>query len=205
MDQTGAGAATKHFFNWLILWTKWEQELLLNIFSTDPFCGPNVGAAPEHFFNRLILWTTQEQELLPNIFSTDWFCGPNGSRCCYPKFQLTNLWIQNRVGTANQNFYRPTNQFVDQCCYPKKISTNRPICGPMGAHTNCTHWSIIPKTQGISSSVNDQLYHEHQLSPLAPYTTVHYVTLLFGLILTRWANICGKSSKPSNFQQFQWA
>jgi hypothetical protein len=131
-------------------------------------------AATEHFFNRPIL------------------CGPNGSGCCYPKFQPTDFWIRNGVGTANQNFYQPTNQFVDRCCYPKKNYFYRPTdLWTKREPILITHRPIIPKTRGISSSVNDRLYHEHQLSPLAPYTTVHYVTSLFGLIPTRWANICG--------------
>jgi hypothetical protein len=134
-------------------------------------------AATEHFFNRPIL------------------CGPNGSGCCYPKFQPTDFWIRNGVGTANQNFYQPTNQFVDRCCYPKKNYFYRPTdLWTKREPILITHRPIIPKTRGISSSVNDRLYHEHQLSPLAPYTTVHYVTSLFGLIPTRWANICVRSS-----------
>jgi hypothetical protein len=136
-------------------------------------------AATEHFFNRPIL------------------CGPNGSGCCYPKFQPTDFWIRNGVGTANQKFYQPTNQFVDRCCYPKKNYFYRPTdLWTKREPILITHRPIIPKTRGISSSVNDRLYHEHQLSPLAPYTTVHYVTSLFGLIPTRWANICESEMRP---------
>jgi len=161
--------------------------LLPNIFQpTDILDQSGVGAATQHF-------------------STNRYFRPIGGGCCYcyPFFRPT-FFGPLGGGRCSPTFFQPTdfltwgriltNRFLDRSGAGSaniffQPADSQKITIPPYTPTRS------PKTWGsISSSVNDRLDHGHQLSPLAPCTTVHYVTSSFGLIwnnITNLANIWG--------------
>ena len=121
-EPNGGAYCYQTFFNQPIVWTKQGQVLQPNIFSTNQFCESNEGRCYQTFStnrfcgpnragaatatNRLFGQIGAGAAAQPFFQPTDsWYPWFNP----HPKCQPTNFWIQNRVGTANQNFYQLTN------------------------------------------------------------------------------------------------
>ena len=173
------GAATQQFFTRPIVGPHGGGCCNPTIFSTDQFVDKTGAGLPQHL-QPTDFWTKRGRVLLPNHFFNRLI------------FQPTDFWTtRGQVLLPNHFFTQPIfGSHRSGHCYPTSTDSHKMMIPRLNPHT---HRPIIPKTSGISSSVNDRLYHGHQLSPLAPCTTIHYVTSFFGLILTRWANICAKA------------
>ena len=171
----------------------------------DPIGG---GCCNPTIFYPTDCWTTRGRVLQPNHFFNRSICRQNGGGST-PTFATDRFLDQMGAGAATQPCFQPTdfwttrgqvllpNHFFTQPifgshrsghCYPTSTDSHKMMIPRLNPHT---HRPIIPKTSGISSSVNDRLYHGHQLSPLASCTTVHYVTSFFGLIRDNMTNLAG--------------
>ena len=213
MTQSGVGAATQQFFTRPIVGPHGGGCCNPTIFSTNQFVDQTGAGLPQHL-QPTDFWTKWGRVLLPNHLFNRPIVGQNGGGCCYPTIFSTDRFLDHTgAGAATQPFFQPTdfwttrgqvllpNHFFTQPifgshrsgrCYPTSTDSHKMMIPRLNPHT---HRPIIPKTSGISSSINDRLYHGHQLSPLVPCTTVHYVTSFFSLIWDNMTNLAANTQR----------